>query len=540
MEDLGHKRTDKLLENLENELNEVYSKTFLEIVKDIDKIEDIFAEYSKELDAKERMKLWNRKDRLNKLLKSVTDEMANVNITASRMIAEELINVYSLNYNYGAYLTEMASGKEIYANLYNRNAIKELIANNVNPFTMISLDKAKDKDLIYRSLKREFTTAIIKGDTIQQITKRVQKVTEKNFNDSKRIARTETTRIESMGRQDSFKKGEEMGLQLKKTWISTLDNRTRLSHQNLMGETVDLDDKFSNGLEYPASLGGSAKEVCNCRCTHVVEFEGLEKSAELKDLEKSLLNQNFDEWENKFNNKQKEKEEKIDTKKDILKMNYKELQAKAKEMNIIFGDDEGEDFPKDLPIELIQNNMKWHQDFLKKYPNLSKHTMYYGQSDRNKNICGACNINGQIRLNKNYYTKWRVEDLLFDKDTLKYARKRSWHVPNSSPINSTYTHELGHYISVIRAKQEKISWDTYVKRIRNEVNKEYEKIFGYKPKGKDFEKLISEYGGTSTHESYAEAFCESFTFDGNYESRDNGQYYIEIYKEIFDRELKKL
>lgn len=51
------------------------------------------------------------------------------------------------------------------------------------------------------------------------------------------------------------------------SWVATLDDKTRESHQKVDGEWQELDKPFSNGLMYPGDPRGSAAEVVNCRCT---------------------------------------------------------------------------------------------------------------------------------------------------------------------------------------------------------------------------------------------------------------------------------
>lgn len=49
-----------------------------------------------------------------------------------------------------------------------------------------------------------------------------------------------------------------------KTWVVTSSN-PRDSHARMNGETVGIEQPFSNGLDYPA-VGGDPDEVANCRC----------------------------------------------------------------------------------------------------------------------------------------------------------------------------------------------------------------------------------------------------------------------------------
>ena len=43
---------------------------------------------------------------------------------------------------------------------------------------------------------------------------------------------------------DSYVAAEKMGIKLKKSWLATLDNRTRHAHAMLDGQTVDIDKPF--------------------------------------------------------------------------------------------------------------------------------------------------------------------------------------------------------------------------------------------------------------------------------------------------------
>lgn len=57
-----------------------------------------------------------------------------------------------------------------------------------------------------------------------------------------------------------------------KTWVTTSGN-PRPEHAAINGETVGLDDEFSNGLRWPGdSLSGDPAEVSNCRCEVVVNW----------------------------------------------------------------------------------------------------------------------------------------------------------------------------------------------------------------------------------------------------------------------------
>ncbi len=57
---------------------------------------------------------------------------------------------------------------------------------------------------------------------------------------------------------------------LEKFWIATADTRTRDAHLAMLGQqSIPMTDNFNVGGElmaYPCAAGGSARNVCNCRC----------------------------------------------------------------------------------------------------------------------------------------------------------------------------------------------------------------------------------------------------------------------------------
>ncbi len=70
-----------------------------------------------------------------------------------------------------------------------------------------------------------------------------------------RVARTEVTKASAFGSQEAAKQS---GVVKTKTWLSSRDDRVREEHEAMDGETVKLDEVFSNGLEYPS------EPMCRC------------------------------------------------------------------------------------------------------------------------------------------------------------------------------------------------------------------------------------------------------------------------------------
>jgi len=295
MKDIAHKNTDKIIEKLENEINIIYSQAKKELQKELENSLD----WNKILNMKdksERLAEARKRKRLTKLISKMSFIIQNKNKIALGLVDDKLVDVFTENYNWGAYFLENLTGFDLDYTLYSKEAVKELLKETTPVFTKMAYLGQKDLTTIRSDLRRQLTVGILKGDTIKDIAKRIDKVTDKNNYGSVRIARTESTRIENSGRTQAFKHGEDKGLKLKKKWISTIDKRTRVSHRYLQGEIVGLDKRFSNGLLYPGDPTGSAREVINCRCTHVVEFIGIKKGAAEIELDERLKKMSYEEW----------------------------------------------------------------------------------------------------------------------------------------------------------------------------------------------------------------------------------------------------
>ncbi len=90
-----------------------------------------------------------------------------------------------------------------------------------------------------------------------------------------RNARTAVTSAQNGGRQRGFEQAHDNGIKFKKEWLSAHDGRVRDSHAHLDGIQVEYNEKFPNGLMYPADPQGAPAEVYNCRCTLIADVLGM-------------------------------------------------------------------------------------------------------------------------------------------------------------------------------------------------------------------------------------------------------------------------
>lgn len=126
-------------------------------------------------------------------------------------------------------------------------------------------------------LKTLLVDAFEEGKSVTEIGQMISdKFEEIEMGRAMTIARTETLTAVSIGQADKREQYKEMfpDAKLRKMWITSQDDRVRDEHAEMEGETVGVDEEFSNGLKYPRDPSGEAASVINCRCTLLDYVEG--------------------------------------------------------------------------------------------------------------------------------------------------------------------------------------------------------------------------------------------------------------------------
>jgi SPP1 gp7 family putative phage head morphogenesis protein len=297
--DAGHTLTDAELKKLEQRITQVYQEAADDMSKDIkayfEKLEEREEktrkligtivngkEYTEEDFLQWRLNQIGRGERMEALRDKLAQRVTEANEVAVSYINDTTPGIYSLNRNYANYTIEQLSDSIDFA-LWDEQTVKRLITEAPDLMPSYPAAKAVKRgiDLAYgkTQITKQVTTGILKGESIKKISDRLQTNIPTMERDSAvRAARTAVTGAQNAGRLDSFKAAEEAGINIRKTWMATLDNRTRHTHQKLDGQTVDVGDSFEvegYSIQYPGDPGGAPEMVYNCRCTMIREIDGI-------------------------------------------------------------------------------------------------------------------------------------------------------------------------------------------------------------------------------------------------------------------------
>lgn len=291
--DPAHAATDKELQRMERDVSKVYNKAAEsmreKIAKYLDKFADQDLKKQEQLKAgditEDEYKEWKtrkliRTEKWGQIRDTLAEDASHANDIAKSVINGHMPDVYAENYNFAVYEIEKGLKAKTTFTLYDHHTAERLLRKDQKLLPSGSSAKAKAKDIKWnqRQIQSELLQGILQGESNQDIAKRMQNVTGANRKASMRYARTMTTAAENAGRNESYKEAEDMGISMEKTWMATLDERTRDSHRMLDGETIPVDETFSNGCDYPGDPDGDPEEVYNCRCTMVTQIKGFARS----------------------------------------------------------------------------------------------------------------------------------------------------------------------------------------------------------------------------------------------------------------------
>lgn len=282
MADRAHSWTDWKIEQIEKELDKIYRRAEKELEK---RAEKYFKRFE-ELDKKQRALLdsgkitnaeyaaW-RKGKImtgkhwTDMKKDASEQLLKVNQTATAYVNDQLPAVYVRNYN------QVANGingqiKGYSFELVDSSTVRRLATDNKTLLPYKYIDGVKDVRWNTQKVNSEILQGILQGDSIPNMAKRLRKVTEMNRNSAIRNARTTCTSAENKGRMDMLHDAEDKGVQTKKVWIATTDNRTRDAHLELDGEEAFVDEPFYNEfgrIMFPGDPDADPSNVYNCRCS---------------------------------------------------------------------------------------------------------------------------------------------------------------------------------------------------------------------------------------------------------------------------------
>lgn len=319
MADIGHQETDELLEEMEKRIQREYQQAVRELEE---KLRDYMRRFEKKdeiwrrrLDAGEvtrrEYQEWRKGQmivgkRWEDMKETLAEDLHNSNVIARGIIDGYMPDVYAVNHNYGTYQIETSGNVNTSYTLYDHETVERIIRYNPEilppPGPRMNSILATRKDLRWQEGQIQSVTlqGILQGESIPNLAKRIANTLgEFNHKDTIRYARTATTGAENAGRMDSYRRAQNMGIDLEREWLAVHDERTRHTHSMLDGQKRKIDEPFEvDGYEimYPGDPKAAGEMIWNCRCTLGGAVKGWKSYSGLSRYTDPINGQSYEEW----------------------------------------------------------------------------------------------------------------------------------------------------------------------------------------------------------------------------------------------------
>lgn len=309
MPDVAANKTEELLGRTERKLDRIYKQAAKETKE---KYIAYIEKYKKELAVKqaelasgkitdEQYQNWIQRKifsgrKYQEMARTLAEDLTMTNQKAMSIVNGFLPEAYAMNYNFMAYQMDVA-GVPMGASytLYDRHVVEKLVRERKAILPKPRVDIPKDQKWNVTHIKNAITQGVLQGESIQHISKRLEKVVGMDKASAYRNARTAMTGAQNGGRVDRMKDAQKRGINVWKEWCTTHDGRARDSHLDIDGERVPPDATFSNGCVYPGDPVGDPAEVYNCRCTLLPWLPDYD--FDRREVERGIDSISFDEWQ---------------------------------------------------------------------------------------------------------------------------------------------------------------------------------------------------------------------------------------------------
>ena len=287
---------DKMNRAKEIKLLQSYKESLKEIKK---QVADMFSKYGDKITLEE-MKAYNR---LTNLEYNIAQEIKKLNGKLINTTKTTIKDAFKTSYNWTGYNYETTLGLAMGFGNLPTSAIQSAILNKYDTIKWSERLLANQKVYV-RQIREEITKGLIQGKGYGAIAKSINERADIGATKVLRIVKTETHRASAEGTLKAYDRvlsaAEDLNIEMRKRWMSTLDARTRDVHADMDGEFADDEGMFTfpDGVvtELPGLSGDPAQDI-HCRCTSTLEVEGLDENKRRDNESKQIINyKTYEDW----------------------------------------------------------------------------------------------------------------------------------------------------------------------------------------------------------------------------------------------------
>lgn len=247
---------------MDGELYNYYKDTLKQLKLEV---KDYMERYD-ELSFSKRLEIENRFKMMGRIDEVLSELSGKATQTVAEYVTEELQQGY-----YGTWYTlEGAENLQLDFGMLPEEYIARIVHQPVNG-EIFSARLYRYRTKLVENVTSALLDGAVRGAGYAEVAKQIGELTEANYKQALRIARTEGGRVQSTVKQKAYEDAEAMGIKLEKQWMSTLDEKTRTSHQELDGQRAEIKEQFEfegYKADGPKLFGVPWLDI-NCRCTTI-------------------------------------------------------------------------------------------------------------------------------------------------------------------------------------------------------------------------------------------------------------------------------
>lgn len=523
MPDYGTKATEDALQTTERRVRSVYA----EAQRDVQAKMDSFVKRHRAKDQEYQMQLaegkitqkqyedWMRGQVFQgqmweSKLNSITNTLANSNSRALAIVNGQTRGVFAENANWTSYQMEHGAGIDFGFGLYDESTVNRLIRDNPKLLPNKKLNVPKDKAWNQDNITRQITQGVIQGEKLEDVAKRLQKVTNMNKNSALTNARTAMTGAQNAGRVESINRANRMGIKTRKEWLATLDGHTRSAHAKLDGQKVDHNKPFKvDGytIMYPGDPQAHPSLVYGCRCTLIADLVDYpsENAKRYDNITGKLIKDlTYKEWEQMKTAKPNA---------PTLSQTSIGAARSVKEVEDLLNNSGQLTTPCSLDgcdLDSAKAIASSYEVVLNKFPQVKSKIGGVTAVDLGDKTYAQCYLYGNQRVEvnnrKGFYSNWSDVIKHYDHDV-----QLGFH-PYGTTAESIVTHELGHAVSGLLSNAHAL--DAFTSATKYKSTSQLLRAKVAQSTGvsiSDMRYEVSYYGSYNADEWFAECFAEYVT-----------------------------
>lgn len=290
------KYLDELIEQAEEDIDVVFAKRLKAILENVLRIHKQFVK-----DGEVTRTDFYKSTRYKAELKFIAEQLNGEYQQLYQDIQKLLQDQYLQQYLRSGFLYEFESQVKMEYTIPTVSTINQAILNPISQLTLSSLLNNHRNEII-RKINIEIGQSLQAGEDYSTIAERIEKVVGFSSMKAKRVARTESGRVQTLSRLESAKHAQKYA-NLTKVWNSTLDSEVRTSHRILDDKPADEEGYFhfrGHKAQGPHLFGVASLDI-NCRCAILFLVNGKRpalRRARLENGETAVIPyRSFEEWE---------------------------------------------------------------------------------------------------------------------------------------------------------------------------------------------------------------------------------------------------